>query len=172
MDLFKGLARSHVLSPCGFYRYELRETWAAADGLLYLGCLNPSTATDDQDDHTTRKIRGFTERLGLGGWVLWNLYAYRATHPRDLWQVSDPVGPDNDRHTMRILNEAAGSPGARILVAWGGNAKLDRVRQVRALLEAAGVSGRTECFGYTANAEPLHPLMLAYETALEPYLFT
>jgi hypothetical protein len=36
-----------------------------------------------------------------------NLFAYRATDPRVLRTVADPVGPDNDRHLLEVCRRAA-----------------------------------------------------------------
>ena len=162
------LVRDATLSPCGRYRYELRHRWEDRLPPLVIGCLNPSTADEFADDPTVRKIRGFAERLGCGAFVLWNLYAYRATHPRNLFSAHDPVGPEADLHLMHIYHEAH-KRGGRLVVGWGANALPDRVGAVARLLKASGLEERVECWGFTANGEPRHPLMLAYATPLEPW---
>jgi hypothetical protein len=60
--------------------------------------LNPSTADHRKLDPTLRRVRNFAQKWGLGGFVMLNLFAYRATEPRDMKRAEDPVGPKNDRY--------------------------------------------------------------------------
>lgn len=162
-----------VLSACGRYRYELRRVWDGVKPRLYVGCLNPSTADATTDDHTVRKLVGFAERLDLGGLVLWNLYAFRATDPRELWRYEiergDVVGPETDGHLARIFAEAASDPGARFVVAWGDNENLPRVDRVCDLIVAAGLIIRVQSWGHTRHGSPRHPSRIAYATPLTPW---
>ena len=54
--------------------------------------LSPSTADADTDDPTLRKRVGFAKAHRYGGVVLVNLFAWRATDPKQLRIVNDPVG--------------------------------------------------------------------------------
>lgn len=159
-----------IVSPCGRYRYELRRRWHPTLPALYVGCLNPSTADATTDDHTVRKLVGFAERLGLGGLVLWNLYAFRATDPRELWRCEleggDPVGPDNDRHLARIFGEADVDRDGRFVVAWGDTSNASRVTAVLERMANAEVLTRLEAWGTTRNGGPRHPSRIGYDTPL------
>ena len=48
---------------------------------------------------TTQRSIGASDLRGPGITValLWALFAYRATNPKELTPSSDPVGPENDR---------------------------------------------------------------------------
>ena len=79
-------ASGAVFSPCERYRYKLWRVW---DPARPLGCvmflmLNPSTATDTEDDPTIRRCIGYARSWGYGGLYVGNLFAYRATDPADL----------------------------------------------------------------------------------------
>ena len=79
------------------YRYALWRIWDENKPyVLFIG-LNPSTADETKDDPTVRRCIGFTQSWKkYGGVYLANLFAYRATNPRELEVVADPIGPGND----------------------------------------------------------------------------
>ena len=74
-----------VVSDDGLYRYILTRTWDRSLPALVFCMLNPSTADATVDDPTIRKCIGFAQRLGYGGIIVVNLFAYRATKPRELY---------------------------------------------------------------------------------------
>ena len=60
-----------VFSPCGRYRYQLWRVW---DPGRPLGCvmflmLNPSTATDAEDDPTIRRCSGYARSWATAGYT-------------------------------------------------------------------------------------------------------
>lgn len=155
---------SATISPCGLYRYRLeRHGLSGAGGVAWI-MVNPSTADATDDDHTIRKVVGFTERLG-GGWaVVGNKFAYRATDVRALRTAADPRGPENDAHLAEIM---AAAP--TVIVAWGPLSKLPdslrrRWRTVCGIADRVGV--KLMCLGTAQDGHPRHPLMLAYDTPL------
>lgn len=142
------MIKSAIISDDGLYRYELRRVWD--DGtLVNFVMLNPSTADADRDDPTIRRCIGFAARWGYSGIVVTNLYAYRATRPRDLWLAADPVGPSNDSHL------AAAVEGASVVAAWGVNARPDRVADVLARIRR---TNEVSALGLTKDGHPRHPL--------------
>ena len=59
--------------------------------------LNPSTADDRRDDPTIRRCMAFACAWGYSA-LERNLFAWRATDPRELLVASDPTGgPRGDR---------------------------------------------------------------------------
>lgn len=157
--------RSAVLSPCGRYRYVLTRRWAAEPGpVCVIVALNPSTADAEHDDPTVKRCIGFARRCGATELRIVNLYALRATDPGELWSAEDPVGPDNDRHLVAAAEVAVRTVGP-IIVAWGANARSDRVRAGVALL------GRKDllCLGTTKAGAPRHPLYLPATAPLMPW---
>lgn len=117
--------------------------------------LNPSTADATQDDPTIRKCRGFTERLGYKRFDVGNLFAYRTTYPKELYQNQAPIGPDNDSYLLDIARRCD-----FLILAWGKHGKfLNRQYEVRETLRAF------DCKYLRLNKDltPAHPLMLPYE---------
>lgn len=153
------LTTGAVFSPCRTWRYSLQRSWSTSKRLVVIG-LNPSTADESKDDPTIRRCIGFAKRWGCGGLLMLNLFAFRATDPRELRNVSDPIGPENDGHLQR------GTAGAPIvLAAWGAEGALfGRSADVRTKLYLAGV--HLFCLGTTAEGEPRHPLYLRGDTPL------
>ena len=90
------MERSANFSRCRRYRYALWRRWAPGDDYGLLVGLNPSTADHRRDDPTIRRCIGFARDWGYSGLCVANLFAFRATYPRDLFAADDPVGPRND----------------------------------------------------------------------------
>ena len=158
---------SAIISDCGLYRYRLeREVQQEGKVFAFFG-INPSTADATLDDATVRKWRGFTLRNGGRRFIVGNAFAYRSTNPKALYHVEDPVGPKNLEHLKSIIAEAD------VLVpCWGGLSKVlkcqqGRLRQVLYMLLASGKP--VLHFGVTSCGQPMHPLMLGYDTPLTPW---
>lgn len=176
----KKVRRDAKVSPDRRYRYWLQRRWAEGPVGVVVG-INPSTADADAEDHTTRKLIGFAERWGWGGYWLVNPFALRATDQRELLRAEDPVGPENDDELLAAFARGALTADEylvpAVVCAWG-SAKtvairrlLDRrLEQLWALLSGAGLATRAwSCLGTSRDGSPRHPLMLAYDTPLVPF---
>ena len=152
-DLFLP-ASSAYLSPCERYRYELTRCWANGPIACWV-MLNPSTADADVDDPTIRRCIEFSKRWGCGALVVVNLYAWRATNPRDLQRADDPIGPHNDRH-IDVATRSADT----VVCAWGASANPERAAEVLRLIS------RPMCLGTTQGGAPRHPLYVHRDTPL------
>ena len=134
----------------GEYRYSLWRLWDPEQPRILFIMLNPSTADEDQDDATLRRCITFARSWQAGSLEVVNLYAYRATHPARLSQVTDATGPENDTHILRAVNLAN-----RIICAWGAHKQAQkRSTEVLALLEGKDLY----CLGHTRGGHPRHPL--------------
>ena len=113
--------------------------------------LNPSTADAKRDDPTIRRCIGFARNWGFGHlWVL-NLFAFRATYPKDLMAATDPIGARNDEWIRRVARKVD-----RVVAVWGNDgAFLDRSTRARSML-----GDRLEVIRLNAGGEPAHPLYL------------
>ena len=162
---------SATFSPCRKYRYDLRRRWDRGPLMACIG-LNPSTASEHDDDPTIRRVAGFAKREGCGGIVMLNLFALRSTDPKALLDGrrvrDDAVGPDNNHAIQAALVDVAVFTGGVVVAAWGNtHARLttERVRVVRQLIGEWPVM----CFGTTKDGAPKHPLRLASDTPLVPW---
>jgi hypothetical protein len=146
-----------LFSSCGRYRYRLSRRWNAARPLAAFVMLNPSTADAVADDPTIRCCIRLAEREGFGGIRVVNLFAYRTPDRTLLATVSDPVGPDNDRHIRAAVRSAT-----VCILAWGAYVPdSDRVQTVLRLLRRTRITLKCiEMIGPAGNRQPRHPLYL------------
>ncbi|MCA0207070.1 DUF1643 domain-containing protein [Pararhodobacter sp.] len=145
-----------VYSPCEAYRYTLTRTWDPAGGKVLFVMLNPSTATEVQNDPTVERCERRARALGFGAFRVCNIFAYRATDPKVMRAQADPVGPGNDQ----AIAESALWADA-VVCAWGTHgAHLNRGAQVEALLRATGKP--LSHLGLSKDGHPKHPLYIGY----------
>lgn len=159
----KGDAASEaVYSGCEAYRYALTRVWGAGPKLAFV-LLNPSTASEVQNDPTVERCERRARAMGFGGFRVVNIFAYRATDPRQMRAQADPVGPRNDAALREALIWAD-----QVICGWGGHgAHLGRGAAVEALLRA-GV-GPLFHLGLTKDGQPKHPLYIGY--AVQPQVW-
>lgn len=170
------------ISGCGRYRYRLWREWrnensgkrwrwlGANDGNGEplgepLSCLfvmlNPSTADGNEDDPTIRRCVGFAKRLGYDRLDVVNLFAWRATDPREVLSMTgdgDPIGPRN----QEVIGFAAEDAGV-IICAWGVHGShIGQNETVLGWLEGRKV----HALGLTKDGHPRHPLYLKSDAPL------
>ncbi|MBD3679515.1 MAG: DUF1643 domain-containing protein [Rhodobacteraceae bacterium] len=153
-----------VYSPCERYRYSLTRTWDADGKRALFVMLNPSTATEVQNDPTVERCERRARTLGFGAFCVTNIFAWRDTDPRKMRAVADPVGPGNDA----AITEFAGWAD-QVICAWGTHgAHLNRGPEVERLLRAT----RRPLFhlGLSKAGHPKHPLYIGYAQQPEPWL--
>lgn len=145
-------------SACEKYRYALRREWDRDLPRLTFVMLNPSKATEVQNDPTIERCERRARALGFGAVCATNLFAWRETEPRLLKQASEPIGPENDAALLASAQWADVT-----IAAWGVHGvHLDRAAQVRALLH--GVYRPISHLGLTKHGHPRHPLYVSYAT--------
>lgn len=156
------IRRGASISGCGRYRYMLARWWGDGDRLQFV-MLNPSTADAEVDDPTIRRCVGFARTLGFDGIGVFNLYAYRATKPADLWRCDEPTGGQrNDDLLREVLRQSKVNP---VVAAWGVNAKPDRVAAFMSWRGSEGVLA----LGLTKDGAPRHPLYLRADARPVPF---
>ena len=139
-----------IFSEDRIYRYVLWRRWSDLSNLTLFVALNPSTADEARDDPTIRRCKGFAHSWGASGFLIVNLYAFRATLPKDLFAASDPIGLENDEWIV-----AASGISKKAIVCWGNHGmRGSRAKTVLAAL------GNALCLRMTKRGEPSHPLYL------------
>ena len=153
-----------TLSKDRVYRY----TWGVAfhdfEGAQRQSCiflmLNPSTADENKTDPTVRRCMGFARQWGFASLSVINIFAYRATNPKELRFVNDPIGDWNDIIIKRTADKAP-----MVVCAWGTHGGLrGRGKQVLEMLEP--YNEKLFHFGWTKNGQPRHPLYVPANTPL------
>lgn len=158
--------RDAVFSPCRLYRYRLSQIWDEDKPPLTWLMLNPSTADEVKNDPTVERCERRARMWGYGGSVVLNIFAFRATDPKDMRASVDPVGPDNDEWLRKI---AKSSHEFDVVGGWGehgahkgrGQAVLDIFKQE---------NGRLSALKINASGHPAHPLYIAYSAKPFPLI--
>ena len=160
----KGDAESvAVYSDCEAYRYELTRVWNVSGRKALFVMLNPSTATEVQNDPTVERCERRARALGFGAFRVCNIFALRQTDPKIMRAHPEPVGPAND---AAILDGCVWAD--MIVCAWGTHGDhLDRGRQVERLMRGTGMALHT--LGLTRQGHPRHPLYIGYAARPEPW---
>lgn len=152
-----------IFSPCRTWRYALWRKWGIGDRAVAFIGLNPSTADETDDDATIRRCIGFAKRWDFDALYMLNLYAFRATYPRDLWKARNSVGPLNNEYIGLFAGQAD-----LVVAAWGGDGH--GRAQTGIVLNSFAIAGTAlHCLGRTVDGAPRHPVRLAYSTELEIY---
>ncbi len=164
------------ISDCGTYRYTLyRKTKSPVRWVkkcLFI-MLNPSTADAEKDDPTIRRCLSFAEREGCTDLTVVNLYALRATNPKEmiaLLQYSPMEafgGTDQKKHLLEQIEDHS-QMNHLIICAWGKQKGIeghaDRVMKI--INENKGTA---YCLGKTKEGYPRHPLYVKGDKPLEQY---
>jgi hypothetical protein len=165
----------HGATRSGPYRYNLWRAWEWGPRVLWV-MLNPSTADADTDDPTIRKCVGFAKRWGYAGIEVVNLFALRATNPRDLVLCH----PDNALSTglpdeLRpevFLSQLITYRFKVAVLAWGATHVLGREERGRKMIfQLRKLMPELECkhLGLTKDGSPRHPLYVPYSKQLEKW---
>ena len=145
------------------YRYILGTR--GANPLICIG-INPSTAAPDDLDNTLKSVARIAAGNGYDSWIMFNVYAQRATRPDDMdSEKNERLHEENMRafeYILRTASAAGYSPA--IWAAWGTIIEKRRylpgcVRDMVALGKKYG--GHWLCAGKcSAKGHPHHPLYL------------
>jgi hypothetical protein len=153
-----------LYSDCERYRYALTREWDSHGKRVLFIMLNPSKATELQNDPTVERCERRARALGFGAFRVTNIFAWRETDPRKMRQAIDPTGPENDAVILDGVNWAD-----VIVAAWGTHgAHLGRGPAMTAVLRSSNRELHT--LGLTKAGHPKHPLYISY--AQEPVLWS
>ena len=153
-----------VYSDCENYRYSLDRIWDPEGKRVMFVMLNPSKATEVQNDPTVERCERRARTLGYGGFCVTNIFAWRATDPRDMRAAVDPIGPENDRILVKNTKWAD-----HVIAAWGTHgAHLERGLAVALMLRKH--SKVLFHLGLSKDGHPKHPLYLPYSQHPIPWI--
>ena len=159
-DMFQ-MRKGANLSPDRLYRYSLWRIWDDSKPFVLFIGLNPSTADEDGEDHTTNKLTKFTEKWGYGGFYIVNLFGIIETESDEMKKHSSPVGNSNDDYILALAKRSE-----LIVPMWGLKGKhLDQDKHMLTLLKEYVLY----CFKKNTDGTPAHPARLAYKTEIQIY---
>ncbi len=154
------------------YRYIL-----GTQGLNPLICIgiNPSTAAPDDLDNTLKSVSRIASGNGYDSWIMFNVYAQRATRPDDMdRELNEALHRENMRAFAYILERTASAGySPAIWAAWGTIIEKrpylpDCVRDMVRLGESYG--GHWLCAGKcSTKGHPHHPLYLRKDERIREF---
>ena len=99
------------------YRYILgtRGSWP----LICIG-INPSTAAPDDLDNTLKSVARIAAHNGYDSWIMFNVYAERATDPDDMdRELNERLHRENMRAFDYVLSQVEPGRSPAVWAAWG-----------------------------------------------------
>ncbi len=150
------------------YRYILGTRGARP--LICVG-LNPSTAAPDALDPTLQSVQRIAHSNGYDSFLMFNVYAQRATRPDDMEQACNATLHSENRRAFRYLLSLSERPA--VWAAWGNIIEkraylMDCMRDFAADGAAAGAQWFT-AGPPLRSGHPHHPLYLRRDTRLLPF---
>lgn len=156
-------ASTALYSDCEKYRYALTRVWDEVGRKAAFVMLNPSTATEVQNDPTVERCERRSRALGFGAFRVCNIFAWRDTDPFKMRKAAEPIGAENDAAIAEACQWAD-----QIICAWGTHGvHLGRGPDVAQLMQATGEP--LFHLGLSKDGHPKHPLYIAY--AQQPMLW-
>lgn len=146
------------------HRYLLVRRWDRDKPTLLGILLNPSTADDESDDPTTRRMMQFAAAWGFGEWKAVNLFALRSPDPADLRRSEAPIGLSNDAIIRMEVGRLRNVD--KIMCAWGNHGSfLARSEAVLKMLKGRPLW----CLGTNKSGSPVFPLYQKSSARLIPF---
>ena len=130
--------------------------------------INPSTAAPDALDPTLQSAQRIALNNGYDSFLMFNVYAQRATRPDDMERVCNSALHEENRKAFRYLLSLSETPA--IWAAWGNIIEkrgylMDCMRDFAADASAAG-AGWFTAGPLLKSGHPHHPLYLKGDTKL------
>lgn len=165
------ILKDAVKSACDLYRYALFRTWDGGKPKVAFVMLNPSKADATTDDPTVLKCIRLAMKWGYGGLRIVNLFAFRATDPKELLTAADPIGPENDHWIGRLCHSLSLDT---VVAAWGsthmGTKGVNKFRTRALKVTKTLLGSQLHYLQLTSNGHPGHPLFLKEDVT--PKLWT
>ena len=150
------------------YRYILGTR--GKNPLICIG-VNPSTARPDALDNTLKSVERIALGNGYDSFLMFNVYAQRATSPDDMEKVCNPLLHAENLAAFRYILSISQKPA--VWAAWGAVIEKrkylpDCVRDLVAV--GTEFDAQWYCAGaITKKGHPHHPLYLRKEEKLKPF---
>ncbi len=150
------------------YRYILGTR--GKNPLICIG-INPSTAEPDNLDNTLKSVERIAHGNGFDSFIMFNVYAQRATSPDDMEKRCNPALHAENLKAFRYVLSISEKPV--VWAAWGAIIEKRRYLPdcVRDMLKAGEEYGASwVCAGaITKKGHPHHPLYLRKDEKVRPF---
>ena len=156
-------------SDCNQFRYSLCRNFASGKGSINFIMLNPSTADLEHNDPTIHRCEQRAIAEGFGQMVITNIFAYRATEPKDMkaFYGKEPCR-EYEVNFEKIRGFAETSD--KIIGAWGNHGSfLNTADKVREVLRP--YQEKVFYLKLNKSGEPQHPLYVAAALKAQSWIF-
>ena len=138
--------------------------------LICMG-INPSTAAPDALDPTLQSAQRIALANGYDSFLMFNVYAQRATRPDDMERIYNPALHAENRKAFRYLLSLSPSPA--VWAAWG-NIIEKRPYLPGCVRDMIAVGQELDARWFSAGkrsakGHPHHPLYLRKDSPLDPF---
>lgn len=141
------------------------------DNKLFIIGLNPSTANHEKSDTTVAKVEKVAINNGYKGFVMANLYPFRATDPNNLPQTENKYLIRENLKAIQKLAETEEKP--IFWAAWGNDITkkpylINALKQIVEVVKKA--NGTWVNYGeLTKQKHPRHPSRLSYSWSFSEF---
>ena len=150
------------------YRYILGTR--GRNPLICIG-INPSTAEPGNLDNTLKSVERIALGNGFDSFIMFNVYAQRATNPDTMEKVCNPQLHQENLEAFRYVLSISDKPA--VWAAWGAIIEKRKYLPdcVRDMVRVGQEYGATwHCAGaITKKGHPHHPLYLRKDEKLKPF---
>ena len=159
-----------LYAPCFYSEYRYILGTRGKNPLICIG-INPSTAKPDALDNTLKSVERIALGNGFDSFIMFNVYAQRATDPNSMEKVCNPLLHKENLEAFRYVLSISEKPA--VWAAWG--AVIEKrgylADCVRDMLEAGQEFGaQWYCAGaITKKGHPHHPLYLRKDEKIRPF---
>ena len=138
--------------------------------LICIG-INPSTAAPDDLDNTLKSVERIALSNGFDSFIMFNVYAQRATNPDDMERECNVVLHEENMKAFDYILSLSDEPA--IWAAWGNIIEKRKYLPdcVRSMI-ALGTEHHAKWYSagkISVKGHPHHPLYLKKDTPLDPF---
>lgn len=162
--------RKWIYAPNFYSEYRYILGTRGKKPLVCIG-INPSTAQPDRLDNTLKSVERIALGNGFDSFIMFNVYAQRATNPDAMEKVCNPLLHRENLEAFRYVLSISDRPA--VWAAWGAVIEkrgylADCLRDMLAVGQEHGA--KWYCAGaITKKGHPHHPLYLKKDEKLKPF---
>ena len=159
-----------IYAPSFYSEYRYILGTRGENPLICVG-INPSTARPDALDNTLKSVQRIALGNGFDSFLMFNVYAQRATRPDDMEKQLNPLLHDENMEAFRYLLSICERP--TVWAAWG--AIIEKRKYLpECVAEMLRISreydARWVCAGpVSKKGHPHHPLYLRRDELIKPF---
>lgn len=150
-----GESKGADFSECGKYRFSLWRIWDIEKPIVMFIGLNPSTANQDTDDPTIRRVRAIARNLRYGGVYMMNCFPLVSTNPDSLKSYDKSIYDQQQWIFNNRKLEQIGNLCKDVIFAWGN---FEIVRNEKRDIELSVMFPNAKALHINKNGSPKHPL--------------